>query len=1040
MLAALRYRTGQTVVLVLLAALVVGCASFVPLFTRSVEQGLLRGALDRLPVADAVLTVRAVRGVGDGVTDDDLRSALPRGVLPWVAEPVGSMTVGTQVVPRAGLQASPVRLVSRDGVCDHLAVTPGRCPAASGEVLVSAADARAWGWGPGTRLAAADRSTVPAGGRADQAREVALTVVGVYRVRPDAAYWLRTRLDGVSGAPVSNGSDLVPGVDALVTAPQTLASGWAELEAVLQAPLRRDRVTLDSLPRLAAAVDATGSGVRGASSDSPVPEVVEAVAAGRERARLVVPLLLAPVALLAVAALLLVASAAVADRRPELAVARLRGRSARSAGRRLVAGLGLTVALGAPLGLLTALAAGVLVREVVLPDGTPGEVPLAVPLAGAAAAVLTLLLMYAVARPVLAEPVAALLRGPSRRLDPRRWRPVDLVVVVLAAASVAAAAAGALSGPVALLVPVLGALGVGVAAARVLARAAARRGGRSVEGGSLAVGLAALALARRPGVRDTLAVVTAATALVVFASNTVVVAERNRSDRARLEVGAATVLTTDATSPTAFDEAVRGLPADLRRRAAAVAVVHPADGVSMPTLAVRPADLARVAYPPPGQPALALDRLALPGVQPVRLTGDRLTARLDWVFTDLPRAGQTVPFTPGDAVGLPPRQRSVADRPLRVGITVTLDDGSVLDRDLAALPLRPRGAVAVDAPILCPRGCRLHGIWLRLDEAEATVSGTVRLGGLALDGAPLQVADPGGWQDPVVDDPETTGRQEVSVSGDRLSLTFTNTGRRLTTTRADVPSRVPAVVAGPLPPGAVADRIDVTGLGGHTTPARVVQRVPALPHVAGLGALVDLDTLLRLGGTLPRSGVLQVWLDTDDPATVAAVRSHLASRGVDVPRSSTVAERQRSYDASATGWALLLGLVAAALALLLAVLVLLVVAVGGWRALARDLAGMRVVGVPDRVVRRAVALEHLAVPAVGVLLGTACAVVGSALVLRTVPLFDVPAAVPAPDLSPSWWTVGTVAVGVLLALGATGLATARWLGSRGDPRLLQEQG
>ena len=43
--AALRYRRGQAVLLALLSALVVGSVAFAPLYARSLELGLLRGAL-----------------------------------------------------------------------------------------------------------------------------------------------------------------------------------------------------------------------------------------------------------------------------------------------------------------------------------------------------------------------------------------------------------------------------------------------------------------------------------------------------------------------------------------------------------------------------------------------------------------------------------------------------------------------------------------------------------------------------------------------------------------------------------------------------------------------------------------------------------------------------------------------------------------------------------------------------------------------------------------------------------------------------------
>ena len=66
---------------------------------------------------------------------------------------------------------------------------------------------------------------------------------------------------------------------------------------------------------------------------TPVPDLVATVVAGRSIVRTLVPLLLAQLALLAVTVLALMAHAAVEQRRPEIALARLRGRSRDGGGR-----------------------------------------------------------------------------------------------------------------------------------------------------------------------------------------------------------------------------------------------------------------------------------------------------------------------------------------------------------------------------------------------------------------------------------------------------------------------------------------------------------------------------------------------------------------------------------------------------------------------------------------------------------------------------------------------------------------------------------
>ncbi len=260
------------------------------------------------------------------------------------------------------------------------------------------------------------------------------------------------------------------------------------------------------------------------------------------------PLLLAQLALLAVTVLALVAHAVVEQRRPEVALARLRGRSREAGSRLVMAELALTVLLGVPLGALVALAGGEVLRRFVMPRGVPIELRWPLALAAGVAVVASLLAVYAAARPVLREPVASLLR----RIPPsvaKGLGVLDVVVAVVAAVAVVGLVSGDVDGPSALLTPVLLALAVGLVGAWLLRRAAAGAGRRALARGHLATGLAALSLARRPALRHVLVVVTTATALATFAANAVVVGDRNRAARAELELGAPAVLETNATEP-----------------------------------------------------------------------------------------------------------------------------------------------------------------------------------------------------------------------------------------------------------------------------------------------------------------------------------------------------------------------------------------------------------------------------------------------------------------------------------------------------------
>ncbi|GAA4400461.1 hypothetical protein GCM10023168_09210 [Fodinibacter luteus] len=1033
--AAVRYRRSQSVALVLVAALVTTCAVFAPLFVRVLEQGLLQARLVERDAADTTVLVRASRTSEEPTTTSgELASVLPAAARPWFGEPVGMTTADTRVQPRDGLQTSPLRLVARDAVCEHVELTSGRCPQAAGEVLVSGADSQAWGWREGRRFDVDDPS---AGGTAAgpdaPAPPVPLTVVGVYETLDDPGYWLRTRVDGKSGFPLAQGDSIVPAVDDFLVDEDTFATGWAEATVSVEYPLDRSRVTLTTVPRISESLEGLDRVREGVTVTTPLPDLVSSIASGREVVRTLVPLLLAQLALLAVTVLALVAHAAVEQRRPEIALARLRGRSREGGSRIVLAELALTVLLGVPVGVALALLVAELLRRTVLPAGVPLELRWPVLAAVAVAVVGSLLAVHLAARPVLREPVAALLR----RVPPATGGGLgvlDVVVVVLAVLGVVGLLTGDVEGPTALLTPVLLALAVGLLGAAVVRRLAARSGRRSLSRGRLAAGLAALSLARRPSLRHVLVVVTTATALATFAANAVVVGAENRSARAELETGAPAVLETDAPSPAALAAAVDALPDAHREAATPVVVIRPRDPSAVPSLLARPAELAGVAY---AAPTAGLDALTPAVVPSVRLDDGELTGTLTWELTQFRDGTEPVGRAPRSPTGIPGGDLSVEPTPVEVGITVTTPDGTVLDRDLASIEQTETGTARVRAPVLCPDGCRLAGLWVRgTDPWAERVAGRVVLSGLALDGRPLDLGGADHWLPAEAGPGE--GTQEVSGSGSELVVDIDNTGRRVFSPRADVPSPAPVLLAGRPPADATGDDFTLVGLGGRPVPSRAVARVDALPAVTGRGALSDLDAQLRVGGGAPPGSSAQVWLGTADPDVVAAVHRELAARGIPVTSTTTATRAQEAYDRSATGWGLLLGVFTGVLALVVAGLVVGLVAVTSWRGVARDLAGLLVAGTPVEVLRASVRREQLLTVLAGVVLGTACGVAGAVLAMPLVPLFDRPAAVPVPDLAPAWPAIAATALGALVVVGGAALFAARGVVARAVPERLRE--
>ena len=1038
MWAALRYRGAQTAALVLLSALVTACAVLAPLYSRALEQGLLQSAVFRAGPADTALVVSAGRtATSPDLGIADVLDAVPAKARELHEDPVGQLYGRGTVKPRAGLMASPLELVYRDRVCEHVVFAAGGCPREPGEVAVSAKDFRKWGWRVGqafsVRVTGAPTGTPP----------VVLTIAGAYDVRPDPEYWLRTQLDGKSGTLVGAGNNPVPALDTWVASESTFDHAFPNAQITVALPLKRSAVTLDSLPEAAAAAAAVRSTSGSVTADSPVPALLDQVRAGQGQVRVIVPILMVQLGLLAAVVLLAVAGAAVDQRRPEVALARLRGRS-REGARRLVLGeLGLTVLLGLPVG--TALAIGVseLARRLLLPRGVPFELTWQVAAAVGVAWAVCMGAVVVAAQPVLREPISSQLRSVQPTSGSRGWPVVDLVVVALAVAGIAGLATRTMTGPLALLTPTLASLALGLVLAHVLVPLAAARGRRSLQRGRVAAGLAALSLSRRPALRRILTISTVATALAVFAANAVLVADRNRQARAELEAGAPVTLQTDGTRPDQLSAALR--QADPSGRSATpVAIVRHRDTTSTPTMAVLPEGFAAVSYPVSGQRPFDLGKLAPPRTATVNLSGARITAEVVVSMqetipegSEAPAWYQQPPYQPPPAGTTAPGEDLPPLPPARLAlsISVTGPDGEQLSRDLASVPLDKTRRVAVDAPLLCPGGCRLDGIEARVSsegDFPVEAAGRIALRNLAVDGRPLRVGEASRWLEAPANPsaPSDLLRAATASRPDALVVDIANSGFVQRLAYGDVPAEVPALLAGPVPPGGTAQAFTSAGLNGAPVTMARAQDVAAIPVLGDKGALVSFETLARLGGQIPQTASLQVWLEDDSPALLHRVTVQLQKSGIAVVEVRRYSDLKRFYDESASGWGLQLAMVVGVLGLLIAALVMAVVAVTGWRRQARDYAALRMAGVSQRDLRRATRREQLVVVTAGVAAGAVAGALGAALAMPLIPLFNRPASVPVVDLAPSWAAMGLAWVCGLLLLVGAGLAITRALAHR----------
>ena len=1049
MWAAVRYRRAQALVIAGLSALITACLAFAPLYERALDQALVRVALDRAPdlSSGVSLTSASSRQPERLASPAELLASLPAALRDASRSPLSSTTVHVAV---GDGDAAPVGiLTTRTAMCEHVRITAGRCPAARGEVAVTVADASLRGWRVGQRLSVTE--VVPGTPSQDTPRKT-LTVTGLYHQQP-GEYWFGQVLDGRSGT-----SDPWTGqefLDAWLTAPATMegdlahagatgpdgahrpsngttdpAVGWMAPAHVVDLPLREDVVGVDELPRLTRAVAALQSAsltsTKAVTVHSELPSIADEVARGREQSGVIVPLLMAQLGLLALVVLWLVLVAAIEQRRPEVALARLRGRGADGARRLLATELGATVLAGVPVGFAAAVALSVTARHTWLAPGVPFEMPLRAPLAAAAAGVVSMAAVVLAARSTTREPIAALLRRIPARRGGWALGVADAVAVAVAVAGVVALVSGNLSGPLALATPTLLALAVGLLLAHLLIPVSALAGRRLLARGRMVAGLTSLQIARRPAVRRVVTVITVATALVVFASDAMVVGQRNRDHRAEAEVGAPVVLTVLGNDVEVVRRAL-GTVDPGGREATPVFSVGTVGAGGTTTQAVLPEQFRRIAQFP-GHQSEQFDwaALAAPATQPLAVRGRRLAL----VVTGLD--------VHADPPVEPPAGTALADRLPRLGLQLVHSDGSRTDEALGLIPLGPSRPTPHRTEVSCSDECRLVAITVDAPASRYTsTTGRFSIGGLTVDGRSVALGGPGSWA------PAAAGRghDAISAAGDASTLTIEYAdggGPQLTLRQASSPDRVPALFTGDLPPAADGDLFQSPGMDGRSRDMHVVGRLPFAPGGATNTAIVNLETLQRDGTTYDALATMQVWLARNDPALVSRVTAALRKAGAPVVATTSTSAAAAVYDASASAWGLQLALVVGLAALVMAALVVIVVVSTSWRHRARDYAALRMVGLRGRDLAGVAVGEQLVVVVVAVVVGSGCGLLGAALALPIVPMFTTPPQMPVIDLGPSWPAVLAAAAVALVSLVAVGVRVGRGLARRSGLERVRE--
>lgn len=896
LLAQIRTRWGQALSLLVLSMVATGAAVSAPVFADSI---------DRAAAAEQAATA----------SSRELMVSIPVTFHEWSESPSGHLAhaeamsalgsfepVFTAEIRVRGLPDDPRahglhRLLGRDGFCQQVVFSAGRCPVASREIALPRDLATS------TSRSVGDQVTlVPAvemrGEIHDDGPPAVVTVVGIFDARdPDDPYWTAALHPLGAGAQPA-------AIFTNRTTVQTMAHVQERFHA--DAILRAEALTPEQIPRIRGQI--ADAARRLAGTELPpnlvteVPSLLDRIEDQGGRARLLLPVAVSPLAGLCWLVLFLAVGHGVAARRQEIGAIAVRGVPARTRAAVVASECLAPVLLGVPLGLGLAIGLGGWVGPApgrfALPAGqllTPGYLLAAgVALAGSLVAVLLAL------RRELATPVAKLLR----RVAPRGRAAVAGEVLLIGAAGAVIAdlrffdrdLVGLLT-----LAPALVMVAAAVLAARV-ARVLTDLAGRwSLRHGRLAPALAARHLVRRTGATRLLVVLGVGFGLLCFGTASAEVAAAGRAAEAERTLGAARVVSVAPVDAGTLLAAVRA--ADPAGVHAMAAIRVPRSQHDPPRLAVDASRLAPIARWPEGGPPVAEVAAGL-----------RPEAPAPAVVHDGVLVAELVPERGAAGGVLTVEVRLV---PVTGGQPVTASFGRLVG-DQATYRAEVSG---------CPEGCRMAGLTLRAELDEARDLGVVlralRQGGEDVTGGDL--ADPARWRSP--DGGVTAFPTDLQSRSGGLSVTVERvTGAaEIPIGYVDAPYPLPVVTAGdPVVAGTLR------GIDHELLEATTTAVVPALPLLGASGVLMDLEYAERSSA---RPGTVhpgQVWLAADAPAGIV---DRLRAQGLHVTGDQSVedlvAAAERTGAAHALRFFQLAGAAAGVVGLLALALVVTVDRRGG---------------------------------------------------------------------------------------------------------------
>ncbi len=847
-------------------------------------------------------------------------------------------------VPGGRTQA---RLVTAPGSCQQLLVS-GRCPQRPGEILLLRSDADYTNLGPGDQVMADTLSQ-------------ALTVVGTYRL-PTGGNGLfdAARFASVLPQPTGMGYTAyapAPFVAARSTLAGLPAGSWlVRMDYRLPVPastsvgdLQAAAAEVSRLPGVLRSAKTTGS--LSPELGNALKAVVREVDARRATAQQTVAPAVASLVLVALVLLVRLLSAATDLRRPELALASLRG-----VDRRLLWTLALVepvliIAVAVPVGAAGGYLAGRELAATWLVRGLPARLGPTSLWWAAVVLVASVVVAVIAVRAAVREPLSVQIAAVRRPAASSRWMLVTRAA--LFAATVAALAvtwsAGGQSDPnvLDLLLPILLALSAGQLLTYAAALAARWWARRSASHRGTAGYVAARTIARRREGTWVILPLTAALAISVFGAGIYSAAGAWRASDAATMVGADAAYRAN----TSLSQAV-ALTHQLDPFGRWLMATGVDDDILEPKVILDAPRLARVAaWPSTWTPGVTADQVGAelsPGRPPLTLTGHRLALTVtNSVAGDAPR--------------------------LLLDVDILTPKREVSHVYIGSYP---RGTATRSATMPCAGGCSVTGLGISAPSTSgAVMRGTLTIGTARVDGSPLPYFARIGWRGmtnpayvyggPVVQRAQVVGsslRVELDSAGNQVVATLKST---------DLPPATP-VLLGTAARAVSRDTKSVVQPVGTTE---------SMPFLGPIGWLTDYTAYIRYNTQVGPATRVYILARSDTPASVL---DQLAAHGIN--ERSTLAQARSTLDQDPYALALNLYLVVTGIVILLALASLVVNTAVQLPARRRDAASLRVVGVRRRSILAAATSEFTAVLSTAAVAGILAGALAEYVVVRTITL------------------------------------------------------